>query len=142
MLSFTVCTPPRVACIGPSTWFSTSSLVCRIAPGPSGPALGKISLGLAASSAVLGPLLDNYHSAFGSLVYTHPVHFANFVTTELWVPPLFAFAGIAIGIGTLLVDSRYPPPVPQPSFPRTFFVIACFSGLYYLRWVCDQPKGV
>lgn len=90
-----------------------------------------VAAALACFSAVLGPLLDGYHGAFGVLTYTHPWNPIPSLHTAWFVPPLFAFAGVCMGIGALYVDQKYPALIPRPKFSRTFAVIAAFSALYY-----------
>ena len=64
------------------------------------------------AGAMLGPLLDSYHSNFGVLQYdqpftmnlwSHNVDYPALVTTW-WVPPLFGLAGFLIGWLYILLD--------------------------------------
>lgn len=52
------------------------------------PAFRKLLAPMGAAGAVLGPNLDNYHSAFGVLTYTNPVEISAgghvLVTTDWW----------------------------------------------------------
>ena len=98
---------------------------------------------LAASSAVLGPLLDNYHSQFGILHYNAPIN----IHAQIWrgivvdiisapfTPPLFILAGLIIGFGTLYLNDT----ISNTSFrndairmPRALLTISAFSSIYYL----------
>jgi hypothetical protein len=96
------------------------------------------SAALAAASAALGPHLDAYHTAFGALVYAHPVHVPLLgVATAPWTPALFALAGPAIGLPALALDAAFPPPAPRPRPPRTCAAVAAFAALYYLSGALD-----
>lgn len=96
-------------------------------------------LTVAASSAVLGPLLDNYHSQFHVLSYKDPVEFhlqlfgqvpVNF-TTASFTPPLFVVAGLIIGTGVLWINSLYIK-AEEVSVPHALASITAFSAVYYL----------
>jgi hypothetical protein len=72
------------------------------------------SLSQSASGAMLGPLLDSYHSAFGVLQYDSPFSAQLWssstipaLTTTWWVPPLFALAGFIIGWMYILLDAYF-----------------------------------
>mmetsp|Transcript_6156 Transcript_6156/g.18599 ORF Transcript_6156/g.18599 Transcript_6156/m.18599 type:complete len:259 (+) Transcript_6156:84-860(+) len=96
------------------------------------------------SGALLGPLLDNYHSTFGALQYNHPVEFAG-VTTTWWTPLLFALAGFIIGNGVIIVDQTLPPPDTEISVPKVLITIAAFAGQYYLSgllYALGLPNGL
>lgn len=103
---------------------------------PTPPPTPAVAAALAIASSLLGPSLDSYHSAFGTLTYTHPLHLGP-LTTAPWVPPLFAFAGLAIGIPALLIDALSPPPSPRPPPPKTLVTIAAFAAIYYLSAALD-----
>lgn len=102
------------------------------------------ALGVAVSSAVLGPLLDNYHSQFGILTYTAPLELhlrlsdyaiGNF-TTAPFTPPLFVIAGLIISSGTLLINhyfaGRHERSAGVMPMPKALATIAAFSAIYYL----------
>lgn len=94
------------------------------------------SLGLA--GALLGPNLDNYHSAFGVLSYKNPVELMLnghlLVTTDWWVPPLFAVAGAGIGALYILLDAVLETPLEKrhPMWRDVFLGISLFSLQYYI----------
>jgi hypothetical protein len=92
-----------------------------------------VAVSLAGCSAVLGPLLDNYHSAFGVLAYADPWHPLPWLSTRPFVPVLFAGAGVAMGLLALRADVAWPPPAraTRPGVPRTLCVIAGFAAVYY-----------
>ncbi|KAJ1492195.1 hypothetical protein T484DRAFT_1772148 [Baffinella frigidus] len=56
---------------------------------------------MAISGALLGPILDGYHSAFGVLRYTvpHDVFLGPLFVcqSDFWVPPMFALAAVILG---------------------------------------------
>jgi hypothetical protein len=89
-------------------------------------------------SALLGPFLDGYHSAFGVLQYTTPhalsIGNVEIVTTDLWVPPLFGVAGIIMGSLYVLLDEILgtPTEAKRPAWPLVFLGISAFSAQYYL----------
>eukprot|EP00903_Cladosiphon_okamuranus_P013546 g12618.t1 len=93
---------------------------------------------MAAAGAILGPNLDNYHSAFGVLTYKDPIELSVaghlLVTTDWWVPPLFAVAGAGIGGLYILLDAALETPQPQrqPVLRDIFICISLFSFQYYL----------
>ncbi|GMI17413.1 hypothetical protein TrLO_g12012 [Triparma laevis f. longispina] len=96
--------------------------------------------GMAASGALLGPYLDNYHSHYHVLQYHHPVHGPFDLTTALWTPPLFALAGVLIGylytVGDrLLNDKAQIPPPPTPTVPFTLTSISFFTFQYWLSGI-------
>jgi hypothetical protein len=119
----------------------------RIAPGCALRSGAKVKLlpvstGLAGSSAILGPLLDNYHSAFGVLSYRNPWQPIVGVTTATFVPWMFAFAGVAIGIGALQLDARSGPGlIAKPSVPTTLRVVGIFSLIYYASGCLYNADG-
>ncbi|CAM9784149.1 unnamed protein product [Scytosiphon promiscuus] len=102
------------------------------------PAFRKMLPVMAVAGALLGPNLDNYHSAFGVLTYKNPVEIAIadhlLVTTDWWVPPLFAVAGAGIGALYILGDAALETPQAQrePAWRDVFLSISIFSFQYYL----------
>jgi len=100
----------------------------------------KLSVANALSGALLGPLLDNYHSAFGVLRYEHPqvLHWTSFgtaftITTQWWVPFLFALAGVIIGNGVVWLDTRVRSERERKErMPAVLISISAFSGQYWL----------
>jgi hypothetical protein len=90
------------------------------------------------SGALLGPCLDNYHSAFGVLQYATPVTLivdgTTVLTTGTWVPPLFGLAGTIIGGLYLVFDLIFATPEPRrgPSGPSILTCIAFFTAQYWL----------
>jgi len=111
---------------------------------------------LAASGAVLGPNLDNFHSAYGVLQYAHPIvvqapwsQAAPLLTTAVFTPPLFALAAILIG-GLVLgldhwlaswrgVELGSPPGIREnPSGAR---VLACIAYFVFQYWLSGYLSG-
>jgi hypothetical protein len=99
---------------------------------------------LAVSSALLGPILDNFHSVSGVLSYVEPKHIdilGKFsITTDTWVPPLFAVAGVGIGSIYLSLDELLdtPPEARDPSIPRVALCIVLFIFQYYMSGLLFQ----
>lgn len=106
------------------------------------------SLSQSTAGAILGPLLDSYHSAFGVLQYDEPFSAQLWssstipaLTTTWWVPPLFALAGFIIGWMYILLDaflkedgSSTPKGVTAPIIlvGISFFTFQYwFSGILY-----------
>lgn len=106
---------------------------------PNRPAHASTILTVAASSAILGPLLDNYYSQLHVLSYKNPIKlhllFGRIpinVTTAPFTPPLFILAGCIIAIGVLWINDEYVPKAEEVSVPRALASIASFSAIYYL----------
>lgn len=72
----------------------------------------RVAPSLAASGAVLGPVLDNFHGQAGVLVYdAYQLRLGEVFQSATWVPPLFGVAavligGIALGLDEVFVDLR------------------------------------
>ncbi|CAN0257756.1 unnamed protein product [Ascophyllum nodosum] len=116
-----------------------------------GPEFVKLLGLMAASGALLGPNLDNYHSAFGVLTYKNPttLYVAGhaLVTTDWWVPPLFAVAGAGIGALYIIFDALLETPrvQRQPAWRNVFLAISLFSFQYYLSGLLVAngcPRGL
>ena len=87
---------------------------------------------MAMCGALLGPCLDSFHSHYDVLQYVHPVEF-GFVTTAVWVPPLFGVAGALIGLLYNLGDGVLPRQNPRPqTWPLTAVGVAYFVSQYWL----------
>jgi len=104
--------------------------------------------------SLLGPNLDNYHSAFGVLHYSNPITLSipntpcPILTTAPWVPPLFGFAGFIISTLYYIADDVYndvygdiysntnsnnnKTSKPTPTWPLILTTISAFSFQYYL----------
>eukprot|EP00904_Undaria_pinnatifida_P007391 jgi/Undpi1/3782/HiC_scaffold_16.g07151.m1 len=102
------------------------------------PAFRALLAPMAVAGALLGPNLDNFHSAFGVLTYKNPIELSVgghvLVTTDWWVPPLFAIAGAGIGGLYILFDAALETSQAQrnPSWRDVFLCISTFSFQYYL----------
>ncbi|CAM9275454.1 unnamed protein product [Discosporangium mesarthrocarpum] len=98
----------------------------------------KLVFPMAVSGALLGPNLDNFHSAFGVLAYTNPIKInfgdSTLLTTDWWVPPLFAVAGAGIGLLYVVLDEVLGTPASDraPEWGGVFLTISAFSLQYYL----------
>ncbi|CAE7374004.1 INSIG2 [Symbiodinium natans] len=95
---------------------------------------------LTASSAVLGPALDGTaHGNFGVLAYHFPppvpVMLGSYklFSTAIWVPPLFAFAGLLISSLYWLIDNALAVKAEQrsPSLLQTLAAVMCFAANYW-----------
>jgi hypothetical protein len=109
---------------------------------------------MAASSAVLGPLLDGMHSAHGVLRYAQPISLTVrppngtedtlvLLTTTWWTPVLFAVAGVILGISHPVLDSIFYEDVPQggrdPSWTFVLLGISAFALQYWISAVLEAP---
>jgi hypothetical protein len=76
--------------------------------------------------ATVGPCLDAFHTFSGTTWYPHP----QFARAEWWVPPLFAFAALAIGLPRLLIERRLEGRVT----PVSGRVLAWKMGLFIVGY--------
>jgi hypothetical protein len=97
---------------------------------------GRAALVLLIIGATVGPCLDALHTYSGATWYGEPQLFKS----VWWCPPLFAFAGVAIGVPRLLIDTRLDGKV-LPVSGRTlawkmglFFVGYALSGYLPAPW--------
>lgn len=106
------------------------------------------SVAMGSASAVLGPLLDGMHSRYGVLKYKHPIQIflipdTYLLETSIWTPPLFALAGIILGVCYPLLDDYFQEDVPaggtNPPWSFVLFGIACFVGQYWISAVLESP---
>ena len=116
------------------------------------------SLSMILCGAVLGPVLDSYHSLFGVLTYNNPVIVPMLVggdggiqlltcVTTYWVPPLFGLAGFLIGWMYILLDasisktnlslsSKLNPTTPKVLIGVAYFTFQdWFSGVLFVNHV-------
>jgi hypothetical protein len=104
------------------------------------------------ASAILGPLLDNQHSQFNVLEYTHPLQFSLFpgglvdVETTWWTPLLFGVAGVIIGVGLYSMDEYFnnqdddnSKESRSLSWRWVFLGIAVFVLQYWLSAILESP---
>lgn len=96
---------------------------------------------MALCGAVLGPILDSYHSAFGVLQYDQPITKILWGTqvnpaliTAWWVPILFGVAGWLIGWLYISLDAitETPKELRQPTPPKILIGISLFTLQYWL----------
>lgn len=87
----------------------------------------------AASGFGLGPLLDNFHGQYGVLVYDAYQISGPLFESALWVPPLFAFAAVAIGV----VAGNGPP----PKLEDTLRAILAFVAVYWFSGALQQHQA-
>ena len=86
---------------------------------------------LALAGATLGFLLDAIHTHTGTTAYTRPVFFE----AAWWVPPLFAFAGLAIGLARPLWERLLRRPSPAPAASTVALAMGGFILAYALSGV-------
>ena len=103
-------------------------------------AIGKVAL----ISAPLGVMLDNQHGLFNVLNYAefggaYTISFGEtlFVKSAIWVPFLFAIAGLSMSSIQLLADELLPTQSQSLSWPKTFLNIGLFSLQYYISGALD-----
>ncbi|CAG9466520.1 unnamed protein product [Pedinophyceae sp. YPF-701] len=86
---------------------------------------------MAASAAVLGPYCDSQHSSHDILHYVEPTILAP-IETCWWVPPLFAVAGVILGVGHPLLDKTLGAGERAPGWPVVVLGIALFVVQYWI----------
>lgn len=108
----------------------------------------KQCLAMGAASAVLGPLLDGMHSHYGVLTYNNPIDVCFgpghcLLETSWMTPPLFALAGVVLGLSYPWLDERFSTEVPAGGRdPTWYFVIngiGCFVVQYWMSAVLESP---
>ncbi len=88
------------------------------------------------------PCLDGYHGKYGVLVYdqlpiTISVAGQQLLGTSVWVPPMFAVAGVIMGGLFILLDEILQTPKAQrhPSAPKVLLGISLFSFQYFVSGI-------
>jgi len=95
--------------------------------------LSSTTVAMALSGALLGPNLDNFHSAFGVLQYASPIILRSpfdgsvLLTTAAFTPPLFGLAAIIIGGLYVFIDEKLGLPL-ETKLPSLALVVA---GIFY-----------
>lgn len=105
---------------------------------------------MGASGALLGPVLDGFHSRFGVLRYHDPAPFAvmlgnvELCQTAAWVPPLFGIAGMLIGTLYILLDQALDTKEDRRRVEiwKVLLGIACFIAQYYASGLLLGTHGV
>ncbi|GKY92165.1 hypothetical protein MPSEU_000187800 [Mayamaea pseudoterrestris] len=113
------------------------------------------------AGAILGPLLDSYHSNFGVLKYDSPFQLQLWsvskehpaLVTCWWVPLLFGLAGWLIGwlyvlydaafLSTTATETNYNP--TNPTVPKILVGISVFTFQYWLSgflFAADVDRSV
>src|SRR5882762_467680 len=86
--------------------------------------------------ATIGPVLDGFHTFTGTTWYPNP----QFLRAVWWVPPLFAFAGVAIGMPRLFIEQQLegqPTPISRNTalWKMALFIIGyALSGFLPVAW--------
>jgi hypothetical protein len=83
---------------------------------------------LFAFGAVIGPVLDGFHTHSGTTFYPRPV----VLRMAWWVPLLFGAAAVAIGLSHVRLDRLLRRPRPALSGPGVALGILGFAGFYFL----------
>lgn len=86
----------------------------------------RASIILSLLGATLGSALDGLHTFSGATWYAHP----QWLRSVWWVPPLFAFAGLSIGMSRVLIDLRLDGKV----IPVSRNAVAWKLGLFFLGY--------
>lgn len=81
---------------------------------------------LLALGATVGTALDGLHTYSGATAYAAPL----FLKSTWWVPPLFAGAGLAIGMGRLLGDRITGKTTRPPSSHAAVVAMLVFFAAY------------
>ena len=89
---------------------------------------GRAALVLVLLGATVGPALDGIHVRTDTLVYPTP----DFLRMEWWVPPLFAAAGLAIGLARPLWERMLDRRTATPRAPVVALAMAIFIASYAL----------
>jgi len=88
--------------------------------------------------ATLGPCLDGLHTASGATWYPDP----QFLRAVWWVPPLFAFAAVALGLPRLLLEQRMEGRVLAPTAAAVAWKQGLFVCGYALSGFLPAPWWV
>ena len=107
--------------------------VLRSSSAPDGPRWLSAGATLALAGATIGTGLDAIHVYTGTTAYAHPVLFGQ----AWWVPPLFASAALAIGLGRPLVERLLGVHGPVPSALAT----AGGMGVFILAYAASGLVG-
>ncbi len=88
--------------------------------------LVRAALWLTFLGGTVGPALDGLHTFSGATWYPHP----QLLRSVWWCPPLFAFAGLSIGLGRLLWERVLERPGPRQSWSAVLSVMGLFVVTY------------
>jgi hypothetical protein len=92
---------------------------------------------LALAGATIGTGLDSIHVHTATTAYAQPVLFGQ----AWWVPPLFASAALAIGLGRPLVERVLGAHAPVPTAAATAGGMAVFVLAYAASGLVSGPPG-
>lgn len=93
---------------------------------------------LAAIGATVGPCLDALHTYSGATWYASPQLFKS----VWWCPPLFAFAGLAIGLPRVFIDQRLDGKLMPVSGAAVAWKLSLFFVGYALSGFLPAPWWV
>jgi hypothetical protein len=99
--------------------------------------LGRAAAVLAVLGATLGVALDWMHVVSGTTAYARPLA----IGVAWWTFPLFAGAGVAIGLGPRLVERALGRRDEVPSERSAAIGMACFVGAYLASCVVRGMAG-
>jgi len=89
--------------------------------------------------AILGSLLDGFHTHSGTTVYTHPWLFLM----AWWTPILFGGANVVMVVTHLELDKRWQRIGPRLSLPQLLMLTTWFFALYYLSgYLPTNNRGI
>jgi hypothetical protein len=88
----------------------------------------RAGVSLALTGATLGTSLDAIHVHTATTAYTHPA----LAGQAAWVPPLFASAGVLMGLGRPLAERLVGRVTPAPSWGTVGVAMAAFMLAYGL----------
>jgi hypothetical protein len=88
---------------------------------------------LALTGATLGTALDATHVHTGTTAYTHP----SLLGQAWWVPPLFAGAGVVIGLARPVAERLFGRVAPPPAWGAVIVAMGLFILAYAASGLLD-----
>jgi hypothetical protein len=89
----------------------------------------RIFIGLFLFGAIGGNLYNSFHAFSGTIPVT-PTHINPLLDWTSYL--LFGFAGVAIGMTTIVFDKFLRKTAPQPSWPNALSAVALLGVFYFL----------
>jgi hypothetical protein len=90
--------------------------------------MARVALLLMVLGATLGVALDAWHVASHTTSYPHPWVFG----VAIWTFPLFASAGVMLGLIPLMMERALRRPVQPASLTRSLVALALFVAAYFV----------